>query len=677
MYKYSNYFWHYFSYIFCSIIIILPILFFDVNDYEEYNQGIYSVKYLFSSFNNFFSNYNFDLGLGTFMPIGQGLFFYPTSILSFNLKLFTISTILINIFIQYYFFLRISKIFSISENNIYNFSINILLIISLSNLAFSYLDDWISGHTLYSIFFALIFYLIKYGKKNTQSSLNKFTLFFLIAFINGHLGHLIIFLLLLSLIFFLNIKNFKLNLKNFILPFLVSLIICIPRLVELFNIYLTYPQLDPPSLSPKYQNFFDILKYPINFILRVFDYFFYLDLANKDIFFHSKILGYGPQLIFGFLIALFLIFKKKSRMIFNLDKVYFLIFILILIIDFLPIGNYGLFLRDFLNIIFLIIFLFFLNQKISNKINYLCLFTLLISNLFMFTESFRHLKSNDVISIFKDLNNKYSYDLRDYLISIKENDNIFSRVYISENVFKDINNKRNVFYKINSIYSPKDFTKYNLSVLNVSLKNSLNNNIRIPKLKMHNQLFPINKEIESKFLMNFYQIKYVFLYKDEAEKIDLSNFIKEKTFLIDEKKLIILRNLDFGKQQYEIKNYKDLSICNDKIISHCLLNDEKKFKKNDKIKILKISNSRIEINNLSDRRVNLVLPFIKNHSWNKDNESLIYDELKVISINPNNQLIVDNKSIIFIINKLIFIFTLIIFIYHIYLSKQKLKGHKF
>ena len=107
----------------------------------------------------------------------------------------------------------------------------------------------------------------------------------------------------------------------------------------------------------------------------------------------------------------------------------------------------------------------------------------------MLIESLMHLKSNDIISISKNSNKNYSVDLKDYLNSIKENDNIFSRVYISENVFKDINHKRNIFYKINSIYSPKDFTKYNLSVLNVNLKNSKNNNFRIPKLKMHNLLF--------------------------------------------------------------------------------------------------------------------------------------------------------------------------------------------
>ena len=225
---------------------------------------------------------------------------------------------IIEYFYPILFFLRISKILSISENIIYNFFINILLIVCVTNLAFCYLDDWIAGHTLYSIFFALIFYLIKFAKKNTKSSINKFTLFFLLAFINGHLGYLSIFFVFLSLIFFLNIKNFTLNVKKFYFTFFCLFNNMRAKTGELSNIYFTYPQLELPNA--KFKNFYNNLEYPINFILRIFDHLFNSDYASKDIYFHSKILGYGPQLILGFLIALFLIFKKKSKMIFNFDK---------------------------------------------------------------------------------------------------------------------------------------------------------------------------------------------------------------------------------------------------------------------------------------------------------------------------------------------------------------------
>ena len=290
----------------------------------------------------------------------------------------------------------------------------------------------------------------------------------------------------------------------------------------------------------------------------------------------------------------------------------------------------------------------------------------------MFTVSFWHLKSNNVISIFKNSNNKYSNNLENYLVSIKSYDNIFSRIYISENVFKDINYRKNIFYKINNIYSPKDFTKFNLNILNVTLKNSSNDNIRIPEFRMYNLLYPVNKEIESRFLMNFYQIKFLFIYEDELKKIDASNFIVEKKFVIDEKKLLILRNLDFGKYQYEIEDYNDLSTCNEKVISLCLLNDKKKFQKNNKIKIFKTSNNRIEIKNFNDRKINLLLPFVEKNLWNKDDENLIYEKFKLVNLDVNEKLVIDNKSFLFIINKLIMIFTLITFTHHVFfLSKTQ------
>ena len=46
MANYIEFFKKHLSYFFCLIIISLPILIYNVNDYEEYSQGFYSVKYL-------------------------------------------------------------------------------------------------------------------------------------------------------------------------------------------------------------------------------------------------------------------------------------------------------------------------------------------------------------------------------------------------------------------------------------------------------------------------------------------------------------------------------------------------------------------------------------------------------------------------------------------------------
>ena len=147
-------------------IISIPILYFTVSDYEEYNHGINSTIFLFNNLNNFFSNFNSEIGLGSYFPTGQGLFFYPTSLLSSNLKTFYISTLLLNLFIQTYYFKRILKEFKIFFNQkLLIFLFNFLLIISVPNLAYNYFDNWISIHVSFTIFFPIIYYLVQYQKK--------------------------------------------------------------------------------------------------------------------------------------------------------------------------------------------------------------------------------------------------------------------------------------------------------------------------------------------------------------------------------------------------------------------------------------------------------------------------------------------------------------------------------
>jgi len=151
-------------FIFSSLALLIPLILFSVNGYEEYDQGIYSARYMYSDILNFFSNFNIKLGMGSTFPIGQGLFFYPTSFFSFNLKLFITTTVILNSLIQYSYFKKICiKILKIKNNNFFKI-VSVLLIISLPNLSYNYIDDWISMYTSYTILFPLIYYTIKYQK---------------------------------------------------------------------------------------------------------------------------------------------------------------------------------------------------------------------------------------------------------------------------------------------------------------------------------------------------------------------------------------------------------------------------------------------------------------------------------------------------------------------------------
>lgn len=665
MANYIEFFKKHLSYFFCLIIISLPILIYNVNDYEEYSQGFYSVKYLYSSLINFFSNYDNKIGFGAVMPIGQGLFFYPTSIFSFNYEIFIITSFVFNISIQYYFFLRISKLLKVSEKYRYNFFINSILVISLVNLVYNYTDDWISLHTSYSIFFAELFYVIKYGLKKLNSSLNKLLIFFLIGFLNGHLAYIFLSTIFLFSIILLNFNYFKINIKVLIIPFIISLFICAPNIFNLTNIYLTYPDLE--MAKPNFENVSNSLLYPINFLLRIFDHFFNFNIKNDNLFFHSKILGYGPQLILGFLFSVILFLKKKSKYIFNLDKIYILSFIILVFINSIPIGGYGIYLRDFMNAIFLFIFIIILNEKIFSKFINICLALLLISNLMMFVESCRFIKANDVMINSNNINKEYSTDLKDYLVSIS-NSKRFFRIYLSEDIYKDINNKQNVFFKNNGIFTPKDFTKYELAVLNVHLKNNPHNNIRKPNLKFHEELFPLNYEIEKKFLMNFFQIKYLFIYEQEIKEIDLSNFKRIKSFNFDNKSLVVFENLSFG-HQYILNDLKDLRTCKKYSLINCLVQEKNRIKIDNKITINKISDSKIEVVNSNNNHVNVILPFI-DYSLDRDNKNYFYEKFLIKNIKKNDKIIVSYSSQYFIIIKLITIISILFLIYLAYLKKK-------
>ena len=236
-------------------------------------------------------------------------------------------------------------------------------------------------------------------------------------------------------------------------------------------------------------------------------------------------------------------------------------------------------------------------------------------------------------------------------------------------MYKDINNRRNLYYKENDIFTPKDFTKYKLAVLNVHLKNNPSNNIRKPKLKLHDQLFPLNNEIENKFLMNFYQIKYLFIYEKELLKINLSNFKKIKKFNFDDKSLIIFENQNFGNQ-YTLSNLNNLKSCQEYSLVDCLVKDKNKFNVNNKSHINKISDNKIEVINLNNNDVNIVLPFIDYYNQ-KYNENLLYKKFKIKNIKKNNQIIVNYSSNRFIFIKIAVIFSLMYLIYISYIRKQK------
>ena len=185
----------------------------------------------------------------------------------------------------------------------------------------------------------------------------------------------------------------------------------------------------------------------------------------------------------------------------------------------------------------------------------------------MFIESLRHLVANDALSVNSNVtkNKEFENELKNLS---KQNDKIFFRVYLSEGVFNEINDKRNILFKKNKIFTPKDLTQYDLNIFNVHLKNTPFMPIRKPPLIMHNILNPYFTEIQDSFIMNFYRIKYLIIFEKELKNIHNLNYKKISELKFKNHKLIILENTKFKNHLIIEENYESFE-CFDHIKLNC------------------------------------------------------------------------------------------------------------
>ena len=655
-----------FSKFFLISIISIPILYFTVNDYEEYNHGINSTIFLFNNLNNFFSNFNSEIGLGSYFPTGQGLFFYPTSFLSFNLKTFYVSTLFLNLFIQTYYFKRLLKEFKIFFNQkLLIFLFNFLLIISVPNLAYNYFDNWISIHVSFTIFFPIIYYLVQYQNKLRISSLGK--VFLIIYLYNGHIGHFLQLLTFLFLFVLINKSKIFLDKKNFIFLIIFFIIICSPRIYEYLVIYLSYPhEIIDNSIGSvstyKFSDFVEMLFLPFNYFLRIIDYFFDTNLSFRQFFFNGRELGYGFQLIFSTFIAIELIKKKYSKKIFYIDYIFLIFLFLLCLISIFNFQTYLNLSRDLIFILSLIILCVFFYKNTRKYLKFSMIIILIISNIFLFVESLRYLILNDLSH--KILNTDNNEKFKENLRNLTSTNNEFFRVYLSEKIYEDINDKNNSFFKKNDLMGTKDFNKYNINIFNVDLKNAPYTSIRKPTLAMYNSLKPEKTEIEDQFLMNFYRIKYLLIYENEFRKISNKNFKIKTSFVNNGKKILITENLDFSN--YLILDGIDNNfLCKKNIKLECLKEIKNEFNKNNRVFIKKYSNNIFEILNNNDYPIKLIFPFLHNkHLFKNENSEYIFDIFKILEIPKNEKIRINylSKEYIFIKSMIILLFFVFLYL---------------
>mgnify|MGYP006923605654 CR=1 FL=1 len=128
------------------------------------------------------------------------MFFFPSSFLIFNFKIFYFVTILINLFIQFYYFKKIIYLISNKKNHIFPF----IFLFNLPNFSYLHFSDWISSFTTFSLFIPIIYYSLKFQKKNYSTDLIKIVFFLCIIILNGHLGFSIYIIYFLIFFFDLN-----------------------------------------------------------------------------------------------------------------------------------------------------------------------------------------------------------------------------------------------------------------------------------------------------------------------------------------------------------------------------------------------------------------------------------------------------------------------------------------
>ena len=318
-----------------------------------------------------------------------------------------------HLIIQFEFTKKIFKILRIQYNHIL---LLILLVFSFTNINYGLVDDWIGAFFGWAFFPIVFYYFVKIFIKKKINDYFKFSLFFSLWLINGHLGHITAYIIFL-IYFIFSIKNFK-ELRNlFRLPFLISIVfiifICsesiyfIARELLNFNgwraVQGTYDIINYIEIFYPKEEFlskFSLYRLPGNPILIYICIFFSsISLIN----FLKSIIQKNKNLVS--LNTISFIFKKISSnyaLKFNLLFLIFLVFSLLPFLLFIPAISVGGFLpRDI--VLYVGIFVFFYNYKRIKKNLRSILILLMISYsifpfIFNVTEKIRLNENNYILN---------------------------------------------------------------------------------------------------------------------------------------------------------------------------------------------------------------------------------------------------------------------------------------
>ena len=651
---------NYFELIYTNIIILLfliPILIFGISDQEEYQLGLFSNSVLFQDLSHFFLNY-FDLyGPGINFPIGNLPKLHPANFFLDNLRIFYFFYIYINIGIYIFFIKKIIKLFNSKSKNVILIIIPIA-IFAIPNFNYIYSDDWPNANFLFCFYSPIFYYCIKFIKKNNNKNFYKFIFFISFQFANGGIGFTLIFYFFIFLILLFNKKADLFKNRLYYIGFTIFIFCGLEYLYFTYSEFIKFSSETNKIVQPGYTF--------VNYFLSLFSPFY-----NQN-FPINRLPGYGVFLFLISFICIKNIYNKKIQL-FYLDY----LFIIFFIISLLSKNTFTYFIsaiwfaRDVLTYIAIVIFAIILKKKLINK--YFIFIILIHALIFYSFNVFKISNQNEDNFI---LNKNKNSEINLFLKEMKFDKTQINRLYLSPKVNTDVRYQ----FRDQGIFAITDFIKFYLYPFNGWFKNVSLENVDASISTMHGYIGSSYKLINNENFFNLFQIKYLIIYEDEKNKIDLSRFKLIKSFKTKKDKILLLQIknnyiLSFNKIDNLIK--KD---CSEKIKLYCLL----KLNKLDlsSISIKRINTNKYEINNFENKNIKILFPFNNSKYWNFyfnniNDKKLIsskvnFENFSLINIPSNTKLIAIYKNnLIFYLKIFSMLSLFILFLYSFIGFKKK------
>ena len=659
------------------IIFITPLILYGLKDIEEYEHGILYLKLLESNNFNPFTFYYDLLGPGTRLPIGHGLFNFPTYLFIKNYQIYFLLTISLCFFIQIYGLKKLLKLLKI--NNFY--LLNFCYLFSIPFFCYSYINDWsLHPYFLVSIFPLTLYLCIKYIEFKKSKTFFKLILLLSIIYLNNAPQSFLTLALFIIILFLLNKELFFLKKKYFYFGAIIFFLCISENIYNLtyeINNYENAPRTiqDSYSLKHFFSGFYLFFSFFESF--GIFDFPFINEYEKIDarlpfsnIFFYAALYK-----------SLELIFKKSSKKIYFLN-ILFIIFFIASFIDDMKILKFisGVWLfRDYYNFLSIILFGYFLIDLKKKIIKKFIIFVSIIFSINFYLQNVNityQTTKNDynIIKINKIYNNSKAYS---FFEKIQNKDKF--KTYLSPYVYRELNSakKNNKTLIEANIFSRSDLIKYNLYPFTYHFYMSSKNPLRKPYAIMRTEINPEFSEINHPFFFNLFRIKYLLIEESEIKYIKNDRFIKINELQLNNgNKLFLLEKINTDniilkdKKSIEILNKKK---CDKYDIVNCLLDENKLFSTINDVSISRKNLNEYEITNnyIKDERI-ILLPFLHDKNWkllNNENIINIRNTFMIIELKSLQKIEIFYQDTLRIILKIISITSIIFLTTYVFLGR--------